>query len=119
MSSLLTEPLNLHLQQLQFDTIEERPYLFFPSGDPTRCYTSSQWCSTVKSAFQKHSGESPPPKLLRASFVRRPSLWCSLCVPRVDAFACAFYRSHGFETKKLRQKVKVCVLYCVCKPLYR
>ena len=72
MSALLTEPLHLWLTQLEFNTCEADPYLFHPSTDASRCLTSSQWCSTVKAAFQKHTTKAPPPKLLRASFVRRP-----------------------------------------------
>ena len=74
-STLLNEPLQLWLTQLEFSTCETEPYLFHPSDDASRCYTSSQWCSTVKQAFQRHTGKAPPPKLLRASFVRhRPSV---------------------------------------------
>ena len=80
MSTLLNEPLTLWLKQLEFDTCETDPYLFHPSDDASRCYTSSQWCSTVKAAFQKHTGKAPPPKLLRASFVRRRT-------PRIGARA--------------------------------
>jgi hypothetical protein len=69
MSTLLNEPLRLWLTQLDFSTVEPDPYLFHPTTDASRCLTSSQWCATVKAAFLKHSGKSPPPKLLRASFV--------------------------------------------------
>ena len=72
MSSLLTEPLNLHIAQLTYDAIDsETPYLFYPtsSNDTTRCLPSSQWSSTVKAAFLKHASKATPPKTLRASFV--------------------------------------------------
>ena len=70
MSALLTEPLDLYLIDLGYDSAgNETPYLFHPTNDTTRCLPSSQWTAVVKAAFKKHAGKATPPKTLRASFI--------------------------------------------------
>ena len=43
----------------------------FSTGADHRAYSISQWTAAIKAAFGRHSpsGESPPPKLLRSSFI--------------------------------------------------
>ena len=49
MSTLLTEPLDLYLTDLDYDSAgNETPYLFHPTNDTTRCLPSSQWTAVVK-----------------------------------------------------------------------
>ena len=54
----------------QGDEPHEGRYLF-STGSDHRAYTISQWTKAIKAAFGRHSPnqESPPPKLLRASFI--------------------------------------------------
>ena len=73
-SKLVAPWLKLYLAQLQFEYHpKEQPYLWAVGGDFTRCQTSSQWCSTVKAAFQRWSPNKTavPPKMLR-SYTNRP-----------------------------------------------
>ena len=87
MSTMLNKPLSLYLKQLEFDSIDASPYLFFQSGDPSRNLPSSQWTALVKAVrlppsravtcryctmhygspqvFKRHAGISCPPKMLR------------------------------------------------------
>ena len=68
-SKLVAPWLKLYLAQLQFEYHpKEQPYLWAVGGDFTRCQTSSQWCSTVKAAFQRWSPNKTavPPKMLRS-----------------------------------------------------
>ena len=70
MSALLTEPLDLYLIDLGYDSAgNETPYLFHPTNDTTRCLPSSQWTAVVKAVLKKHAGKATPPKTLRASFI--------------------------------------------------
>ena len=69
---MLTEPLDLYLAQLEYDSpATETPYLFYPvqSGDTTRCLTSTHWSMLVSRMMKKLTGKATPPKLMRASFI--------------------------------------------------
>ena len=102
-SKLVAPWLQLYVDQLQFEYHpKEQPYLWGVGGDYTRCQESSQWCATVKQAFQRWSpgNKAPPPKVRQASLASLlpPSHHSALlprsCFARASSATCVDRRRH-------------------------
>jgi hypothetical protein len=67
---MITDPFLNEFEKLtSFEVGAETQYLFCVGRDNQRNMSESQWTANVKRVFRTFSGLSPPPKLLRSSFI--------------------------------------------------
>ena len=74
-----------------------RLYLF-PNGNDARAMPSSNWTALVKAAFKRACGKSPPPSLLRASYIT----WLRSNAPEEVLKQAAIYMKHADDTQASR-----------------